>query len=122
MIKTTKIALGAALLFASSLVLACDYPNRPHMPDGAAASKDDLLAAKSAVQVYIAAVDTYLTCVEAAEKAAVAELQDPTPEELQQRDELLSKKFDAANEEKALVGEQFNQQIRAYNQKLKAAN
>jgi hypothetical protein len=34
---------------------------------------------------------------------------------------MLTKKFDAANEEKALVGEQFNQQIRAYNEKVKAA-
>jgi hypothetical protein len=33
---------------------------------------------------------------------------------------MLNKKFDAANEEKVLVGEQFNQQIRAYNAKAKA--
>jgi hypothetical protein len=31
---------------------------------------------------------------------------------------MLNKKFDAANEEKALLGEQFNQQIRAYNAKV----
>jgi len=89
------------------------------MPDGAAASKDDLLTAKSNVQNFIAAVDEYLQCVEAEEKEAVAALDNPPPEELQRRDEMLNKKFDAANEEKALVGEQFNQQIRAYNQKLK---
>ena len=34
---------------------------------------------------------------------------------------MLNKRFDAANEEKALVGEQFNQQIREYNAKVQAA-
>ncbi len=117
--KIIKIAFGAALFLTSAMALACDYPERPHMPDGSAASKDDLLAAKSDVQNFIAAVDEYLQCVEAEEKEAAAALDDPSTEELQRRDEILNKKFDAANEEKALVGEQFNQQIRAYNQKLK---
>ena len=120
--KIIKIAFGTALFLTSALALACDYPERPHMPDGAAASKDDLLTAKSNVQNFIAAVDEYLQCVEAEEKEAVAALDNPPPEELQRRDEMLNKKFDAANEEKALVGEQFNQQIRAYNQKLKDTN
>ena len=31
---------------------------------------------------------------------------------------MLNMKFNAANEEKVLIGEQFNQQIRAYNQKV----
>jgi len=91
------------------------------MPDGSTASKDELLAAKDAVQGYVAAVDEYLTCVEAEEKAAAEELSNPTSEELQRRNDMLNKKFDAANEEKALVGEQFNQQIRAYNKKLQDA-
>jgi len=89
------------------------------MPDGSTTSKEELLAAKSGVQNFIASVDEYLQCVEAEEKAAIAEMDDPSTEELQLRDEMLNKKFDAANEEKALVGEQFNQQVRAYNQKLK---
>ena len=117
--KLLQIALGGLAFLTCALALACDYPDRPHIPDGATASKDELLAAKAGVQDYIAAVDAYLSCVEDTEKAAIAELEDPAPEELQRRDDLLNKKFDAANEEKALVGEQFNQQIRAYNQKLK---
>ena len=114
-----KIAFGAALFLTTAVALACDYPERPHMPDGSTASKEELLAAKSGVQNFIASVDEYLQCVEAEEKAAIAEMDDPSTEELQLRDEMLNKKFDAANEEKALVGEQFNQQVRAYNQKLK---
>lgn len=109
---------GAMVLLASSMALACDYPERPHIPEGEAASKDELLAAKSGVQNFIAAVDEYLTCLEDEETSAIEELPEITPEELQRRNEMLNKKFDAANEEKALVGEQFNQQIRMYNKKL----
>ena len=119
MTKTTKFTIGSVLFLAASLSFACDYPDRPQIPDGSGASKDDLLAAKADIQSYMEAVDEYLTCVETEEKAAAAALENPTTEELQRRDEMLSKKFDAANEEKALVGEQFNQQIRAYNAKLK---
>ena len=36
-------------------------------------------------------------------------------ETLKRRDELLTKRFDAANEEKFMLGEQWNQQVRAYN-------
>jgi len=121
MTKTIKLAIAATLFLGSSMALACDYPERPQMPDGSTASKDELLAAKDAVQGYVAAVDEYLTCVETEEKAAAEELSNPTSEELQRRNDMLNKKFDAANEEKALVGEQFNQQIRAYNKKLQDA-
>jgi hypothetical protein len=121
MTKITKLTLGSILLFSASVAIACDYPDRPQIPDGAAATKDDLLAAKAGVQSYMEAVDEYLTCVEAEEQSAAEELENPTKEELERRDAMLTKKFDAANEEKALVGEQFNQQIRAYNEKVKAA-
>jgi len=121
MTKTTKLALAATLFLGSTMAFACDYPERPQMPDGSTASKDELLAAKAGVQAYVAAVDEYLICIESEEKAAMEALDSPSNEELQRRDSMLGKKFDAANEEKALVGEQFNQQIRAYNKKLQDA-
>ena len=99
--------------------MACDYPQRPFIPDGANASKDQLLEAKNGVQSFIGAVDDYLTCIENEAKAEIEALDNPTQEEMQSVEDKLNKQFDAANEEKALVGEQFNQQIRAYNQKVK---
>ena len=114
-----RLALGAIFFLTSSLAIACDYPDRPHIPEGGTASKEDMLAAKSGVQAFIGAVDAYLHCVEAEEKAAVDSLEAPDQETLRQRDLALNRKFDAANEEKALVGEQFNQQVRAYNAKRK---
>ena len=115
MTKTIKTAIGCLLLIAAPLTFACDYPERPSIPDGSTASKEELLAAKDAVGVFLAGVDEYLSCIEASEKEAVAALENPDPEELKRRDEMINSKFDAANEEKALVGEQFNQQVRAYN-------
>ena len=114
-----RFALVAIFLVASSQALACDYPVRPHIPDGASANKDDLLAAKAGVTEFLSGVDEYLRCIEAEEQAAIDTMEDPDPEVVQKRDETLNKKFDAANEEKALVGEQFNQQVRAYNEKRK---
>jgi hypothetical protein len=110
-----NLAVGALVFFAAPLAFACDYPERPAIPDGSSATKEDMLAAKAAVSAYLEGVDIYLTCIEGEEKAAVAELDNPDKAELQRRDDMLSKKFDAANDEKALVGEEFNQQVRAYN-------
>jgi hypothetical protein len=112
-----RLTLVAIFLVASSQAFACDYPDRPHIPDGATASKDELLAAKAGVTEFLSGVDEYLRCVEAEEQAAIDAMEDPDSDVLQERDLALNKKFDAANEEKALVGEQFNQQERAYNEK-----
>jgi len=116
----TSLVIGGLALLAAPLAIACDYPERPAIPDGSTASKDDMMAAKNDVSTFLAGVDEYLTCIESSEKAAVAEMENPDPAELQRRDDMLSKKFDAANDEKALVGEEFNQQVRAYNAARKA--
>jgi len=119
--NTIRNAVGCCILMACPITYACDYPERPTIPDGSSASKDELMLAKEDVNTYLAGVDVYLTCIETDEKAAVAALEDSDPAELKRRDDVLEKKFDAANDEKALVGEQFNQQVRAYNAARKAA-
>jgi hypothetical protein len=40
--------------------------------------------------------------------------------DIKRRDDMLSKRFDAANEEKFLFGEKWNQQVRAYNDRKPA--
>ena len=104
---------------------ACEYPERPTLPDGGTASKEQMIAAQSSVKAFLAAVDEYLDCIEQEEKDAIAALPeiDQADEEavsnrdaeIKRRDDLLSKRFDAANEEKFLFGEKWNQQVRAYN-------
>ena len=125
--KSLKTLLASGLLAITIPAVACDYPERPTIPDGSTASKDEMLAASSQVKEYLASVDEYLTCIEDAEQAAIDEMGSPDDDaakaeveaEKQRRGEMLDKRFDAANEEKALVGEMFNQQVRAYNAKRK---
>ncbi len=108
--------LGATLLFASSAVLACDYPDRPHIPDGSTATKEELLAARDGVNQFFEGVDEYLRCIEAEAKESL-DADSASDQERQERDEELNRTFDAANGEKAMVGELLNKQIRAYNAK-----
>ena len=114
--KTFRITLGATLLLAPSAALACDYPDRPHIPDGSTASKEELLAARDGVNQFFERVDEYLRCIEAEAKASL-KAEGAGDKERQERDEELNRTFDAANGEKAMVGELLNKQIRAYNAK-----
>jgi len=121
----TKSVIATILFALPALGFACEYPERPTLPDGSAASKEQMIAAQTSVKAFLAAVDEYLTCLEEEEKDAIAALPeiDESDEdvvksreaEIKRRDDLLSKRFDAANEEKFLFGEKWNQQVRAYN-------
>ncbi len=121
----TKTVIAIALLALPAFGFACEYPERPTLPDGSTASKDQMIAAQASVKAFLAAVDEYLTCIEEEEKEAIAALPEidesdddavtSREAEIKRRDDLLSKRFDAANEEKFLFGEKWNQQVRAYN-------
>lgn len=131
--KNFMKAVAATVLFSAPVVgFACDYPERPTLPDGGIAPKEDMIAAQSAVKAFLAAVDEYLICIEQEEKDAIAAMPEVDEsdeeavtrreEEIKRRDQLLSKRFDAANEEKFLFGEQWNQQVRAYNARKSGQN
>jgi hypothetical protein len=115
-----KFAVMSIAFILPAVTLACEYPERPDLPDGGTAAKDDMIAAQKAVKEFLANVDSYLMCIEKEEKAAVDAMDldsenEEDQETLKRRDELLTKRFDAANEEKFMLGEQWNQQVRAYN-------
>ena len=121
----TKSVIATVLFALPAFGFACEYPERPTLPDGSSASKEQMIAAQTSVKAFLAAVDEYLTCIEEEEKDAIAALPeiDESDEEavkgreaeIKRRDDLLSKRFEAANEEKFLFGEKWNQQVRAYN-------
>ena len=121
-----KFAVLSIAFLLPAYAVACEYPERPSLPDGNTASKDEMVAAQKAVKEFLANVDSYLMCIEKEEKAAV-EAMDLDPENeadqetLKLRDELLTKRFDAANEEKFMVGEKWNLQVRDYKEANKAA-
>ena len=121
-----KFAVVSLVFGLPALSLACEYPDRPDLPDGNTAAKDEMIAAQKAVKEFLAKVDEYLTCIEQEEKAAVDAMgldadNEEDQETLRRRDELLTKRFDAPNEEKFMLGETWNQQVRAYNAARQAA-
>jgi hypothetical protein len=118
--KLMKTATAVALLVFAQAALACDYPERVgDLPDGITASRDDMIAGKKAVQSYLAAMEAYLSCIEAEEAQAVLAMGKVDDDTKRQRKNMFDKKYNAAVEEMNLVAEQFNIQLRAYNAKKK---
>lgn len=111
----TKMAASAALILLAQGALACDYPERANVPDGATASKDEMIAGQRGIKSYIAEMEEYLACIESEEAQAMLSLGDEVDETAKrQREELFNKKYNAAVEEMNLVAEEFNVQVRAY--------
>ena len=69
--KLTRTAIFVTMIFAAQGALACDYPQRVDVPNGATATKDDMIAGQKGVKTYIAAMEEYLSCIEADEAQAV---------------------------------------------------
>ena len=115
--RIMKLAVSVALLSLASGALACDYPKRASVPDGATASKDDMIAGQRDVKDYMALMEMYLACIEAEEAAAVLELGNLDEGAKRQRADMFNKKYNAAVEEMNLVAEEFNLQVRAYKQR-----
>jgi len=114
-----RTAVSVAMLFVAQGALACDYPQRVDMPNGASATKDEMIAGQKGVKKYMSNMDTYLTCIEADEAQAVIELGDIDEETSRQRADMFNKKYNAAVEEMNLIAEEFNIQVRAYKAKSK---
>ena len=115
--KTLCSLLALALLFPGASALACEYPARAKIVSGATATKDEMIASQKSVKAYLAAMDEYLACIEQEENAARAELVEPDEQTLLERQEMLTKKHDAAVEEMQIVAAKFNEQVRAYKEK-----
>lgn len=114
MTKTTAAALITALVAMSPAALGCDYPQRASIPNGATASKKDMLEGQRAVKAYMAAMDEYLACIDREEKETLASMSDLTEEERAVRSAALVKKHNAAIEEMELLAARFNEAVRDY--------
>ena len=112
--KIMKSAVSVTILLLAQSALACDYPTRVDMPDGATAGKEAMIAGQKDVKAYMAAMDEYLSCIESDEAAAVLSLGDIDKDSKRQRADMFNKKYNAAVEQMNLVAEEFNVQVRAY--------
>ena len=102
------------MLFVAQGALACDYPQRIDVPDGATATKEDMIAGQKGVKSYMASMEEYLTCIEAGEAQRVLGAGDVDDETKRQQEDMFNKKYNAAVEAMNLVAEEFNMQVRAY--------
>jgi hypothetical protein len=113
--KMTKVLISLALVFLAPLSLACDYPPPPkQLPDGATATKEEMLAGVKVISAYQADMTEYLACIEADEIVSIQALADDDEEGKKQSKTMFDKKYNAAVDEQTRTVEQFNAEIRAY--------
>jgi len=112
--KLTKFALSVSLAMATSSVLACDYPERVLIPNGNTATKEEMLQGQRDVKRYVTDMEAYLACIVEEEKQARNTIADLQPEQEQEREDLLNKKYNAAVDEMERVAAQFNAEVQAY--------
>ena len=112
--KLIYTAGSISLLFFAQASVACDYPRRIVIPDGATASTEEMIAGVKKVEQYKLDMAVYLECITEDEKAALAAVDDLQPEVEQQREEMLNKKYNAAVEDEETLVAKFNVEIRAY--------
>lgn len=115
--KISKLLVCAVVVFSTPTALACDYPERADVPDGATATKEEMIAGQRGVKAYMGAMEEYLSCIEAAEQETVAASDQLDEEAKQQRIEMYNKKYNAAVDEMNLLAEEFNVQVRAYKER-----
>ena len=117
-----SIALIGALA-AGDAYAACTYPPPPaKLPDGATASRDEMLAGKKLVTEFDKAIGEYNTCLQKEADEAIAKLAADDKEKDSKKTEIqkmADQKHNAAVEADEQVATQFNEQLRAYNAKQK---
>jgi hypothetical protein len=115
------IALAAVLLAAGfAAQAACVYPQAPqNLPNGATATKDQMLAAQATIKEYSKAVqDVYLPCLDSELATQVAALDPADPERAQKELALKSmqaKKHNAALDELTAIAGRWSEEIKAFN-------
>ena len=111
--KPILAALSLALFVAAGSAAAeCKYPAKIDVPNGAQATKDEMLDGQRDMKGYMERMNAYLDCIEAETKAAIKE--GEAPEVTAERERLLSQKHNAAVDEMEKLAAEFNAQVRAY--------
>ena len=117
---STRISLVAVLL-ASGVAAhaACTYPQAPqNLPNGASATKEQMLAAQTTIKEYSKAVqDTYLPCLEQEKNTTVAGLDAADPQYAQKKtaiEAVQAKKHNAALDELTALAARWSEEIKAF--------
>ena len=112
--KLIRITFGASLLLAAGMAVACDYPNRVLVPNGSTATEQEMIEGMRGVRKYVDDMEAYLACIVEEETQARADMGELDPDVEQERDNMLNKKYNAAEDEKMRLAAQFNAEVQAY--------
>lgn len=115
-IQRSVLATVASLLLAPPL-FACDYPSKVDIPNGATATRDEMLEGQRNVKDYVTSMEAYLECIVTEEKNARAKMENLDPEDEQQREDMLNKKYNAAVDEMETIAANFNTEVQAFRAK-----
>jgi hypothetical protein len=121
MTPAIRISLASILLVAGLAAdAACVYPQAPQdIPNGAAATKEQMLEAQAKVKEYSSAVqDTYLPCLDTELAEQIASLDPADPDHAQKELSLKSiqaKKHNAALDELTALAGRWSDEIKAFN-------
>jgi len=115
--KLITPTLSVLLLLAAPFAFACQYPDKPSVPPGATASKDDMIAASRAVKAYQAKMIEYRECIDSEGKEQIAQLAEPAEDEANNLRANINKKYNASIEEEELIVARFNEAVRDYKAK-----
>jgi len=115
------IGFGGAHAYA-----ACNYPKAPEkLPDGATATKQEMVDAMQLIRKYNADIKTYTDClgqeIDTQQKAAKADasLTKEQREEMKRQSDMKVQKVNAAVDEAEAVTARFNEQVKTFNSKGK---
>jgi hypothetical protein len=119
------LVLVAAGIAAHGQALAdCVYPKSPNAPpDGATATKDQMIAASQDFKRYNADMNAYLECIklemDAAEPKDASKLTADEKKKIAEQHNMLAQKNNAAVDELQAVVGRFNEQLKIYKAKNK---
>jgi len=116
MMNGIKLALiGMALGSAASMAGECTEPNLPTLPDGATASKDQMVAGQKAVKEFQASNTEYRACMDPQLSAAqVAADGDSPSEKAQAALKKLNDDYNASVTKEEELATRFNAALRDY--------
>ena len=121
---TAVAAVPFLMAMGATAQAACTYPQAPQsLPNGASATKDEMLAAQTGVKEYVKAVqETYLGCLDQEKTASIAALDVADPEYAQKKtavEAMTVKKHNSALDELEAFVARWNAEKKAFSEKAK---
>lgn len=121
---TAVAAIPFLLAMGATAQAACTYPQAPQsLPNGATATKEEMLAAQGGVKDYVKAVqETYLVCLDQEKTASIAALDVADPEYSQKKtalESMTAKKHNSALDELEAFVARWNAEKKAFSEKSK---